>query len=164
MSANAKDTTPPPTVAPSVEEVKEFKRRLFETASRSYINDRLHVDLPPDKHGEWIGIDDFSQYHAAMKGFVDGSQYLTENNKMFQRPDGSTLGDVKFMVLDKWKFEAMREVAEIESARKAGIRGKAEVDEMYSEYARSIGLPELGEASSARSISGNEIDTLLNKR
>lgn len=166
MSTAAKttDTVPPPTSTPTEQEVKDFKRRLFETASRSYINDRLNVELPPDMHGEWIGVDDFSQYHASLKGFVDGAQYLTDNNKMFQRPDGSTLGDVRFMVIPKWKYEAMQELAQMESARKAGIRGKAEVDDMYSEYARSIGLNELGEASNTRSISGTEIDTLLNKR
>jgi hypothetical protein len=163
-TSTSADTIPPVTSKPTEEQVKEFKRRLFETASRSYINDRLHVNLPDDLHGEWIGIDDFSQYHANLKGFVDGSSYLTAENQLFQRPDGSTLGDVKFMVIPKWKYDAMQEIAQLESARKAGLRGKAETDAMYSQYAQSIGLPELGESSFSRSISGKEIDDLLNKR
>ena len=146
------DTVPPPTVTPSQTEVQEYKRRLFETASRSYVNDRLHVSLPPHLHGEWIGIDDFSQYHAATKGFVDGTDYLTENNKLFQRPDGSTVGDVKFMVIPKWKHEAQKELAEIESAAKAGLRDKDEIAEMYSQYSSSINLGNLGDKSTTKVV------------
>jgi len=146
------DTVPPTTNAPSQEEVLKYKRRLFETASRSYLNDQLTVQLPPELHGEWLGIDDFSQYHASIKGFVDGTEYITEQNKLFQRPDGSTLGDVKFMIIPKWKYDAQRELAAMESAAKAGLQGKDEVDSMYSKYSESLGLERLAEKTTTKVI------------
>jgi hypothetical protein len=165
MTSPTKDTVPPPTISntPPPEEVKAYKRRLFETASRSYINDRLNVELPEHLHGEWIAIDDFSQYHAATKGFQDGAEYLTENNKLFQRPDGSTVGDVKFMVIPKWKYDAQQEQLAVEAARKSGIRGKAEVDEMYAQYAQSIGLGDIGDQSTTRVINGDELAKQLKR-
>jgi hypothetical protein len=64
------------------------------------------------------------------------------------------------MVIPKWKYEAQQELAQLESARKSGLQGKAEVDEMYSQYANNLGLKELGEQSLTRVVPGTEIDKL----
>jgi len=149
--------------APSQEEVLQYKRRLFETADRSYLNDRLNVPLPPELYGEWIGTDDFSQYNAIQRGFIDGAEYLTEFNKVHDTSSGSVIGDVKFMVIPKWKYEAQREIAALESARRSGLNAN-QTDEEYKSYAKSIGLGiDDSLKTTARRVSGEELQATLNR-
>jgi hypothetical protein len=144
------------TTKPSSEEVLEYKRRLFETADRSFVNDRLNVELPENLHGEWIGIDDFSQFHAQAKGYSDGSEYLQAHNRLHERPDGSTVGDVKFMVIPKWKYVAQQEQAAIMSERQSGINSDTANDQ-YKSYASRLGLGVETDGSIGRNISGAEL-------
>jgi hypothetical protein len=125
----------------------------------------LNVPLPPDLEGEWIGTDDFSQYNASHRGFVDGQEHLTAFNKLHETPTGSTTGDVKFMVRPKWMAEKEREINVLQAAYRAGISPREdEVTERYRTYAESIGLPHLaGETSSTRFISGDEINALTKR-
>lgn len=146
--------------APSEKEVLEYKRRLFETADRSYVNDRLLVKIPDHLHGEWIGVDDFSQFHAQTKGYVDGSEFLGEHNKLHERPDGTSIGDVKFMVIPKWKYEAQQEQAAIIAERRSGINSDS-ANEQYKAYAASIGLGVESENSTGRRLSGTELQAHL---
>lgn len=151
------DNIPKPTAnEPTEQEKLEYKRRLFETADRSFVNDRLTVNIPSHLHGEWVGIDDFSQFHAQAKGFIDGSEFLGENNKVHDRPDGSTVGDVKFMVIPKWKHEAQVEQAAIISERNSGINSDA-ASERYRAYAQQLGLGVERESSTGRRITGAEL-------
>jgi hypothetical protein len=150
-------------LAPTEEEKREYKRRLFESADRSYLNDRLNVDLPPHLYGEWIGTDDFSQYNAQQRGFVDGTEYLSKFNKLHETSDGrSVIGDVKFMVVDKWKHEAQQEIAMLESARKSGLNASA-VEKMEEEFAKSVGIDRMPTKQSARVIDGDELNALLKR-
>lgn len=140
-----------------------FKRRLFETADRSYLNDRFNVTLPEGLYGEWIGTDDFSQYNAQTKGFVDGAEYLGAFNKIHEQADGkSTIGDVKFMVIPKWKYEAHQEMAAVEAARKSGLTADHGRD-LYAAHARSIGLNVEPEKATARIIDGNELNAITKR-
>jgi hypothetical protein len=150
------DTVPKPTDA----QVLEYKRKLFETADRSYVNDRLIVNIPAHLHGEWIGVDDFSQFHAQAKGFVDGSEFLEGHNKLHDRPDGNAIGDVKFMVIPKWKHEAQMEQAAIMSERQSGINSDV-ANERYRAYASQLGLGVEKDSSSGRRISGSELQAHL---
>jgi len=148
---------------PTETEKQEFKRRLFETADRSFLNDRFNVPLPENMHGEWIGTDDFSQFNAQQKGFVDGTEFLTKFNKIHEQADGkSTIGDVKFMVIPKWKHEAHNEILALEAARKSGLSQEA-IDRQNNEYARSIGLKVDDLPSSARIINGDELNALTKR-
>jgi|688.fasta_scaffold11762_9 hypothetical protein len=160
MTTPAKPSTPAAAPKPSDQEVLEYKRRLFETADRSYVNDRLIVNLPEHLHGEWLGVDDFSQFHAQAKGYVDGSEYLEGHNKLHDRPDGSTIGDVKFMVIPKWKHEAQLEQAALMSERQSGINSDA-ANERYQAYASQLGLGVERESSTGRRISGSELQAHL---
>lgn len=146
---------------PTEQEQLEYKRRLFETADRSFVNDRLNVELPEGLHGEWIGTDDFSQYHAQLKGFVDGSEFLKEFNRLHETSTGPTVGDVKFMVIPKWKYEAQQEMAAMESARRSGLNSR-EVEEQYKSYAQQLQLGIINsERTSAEIVSGTELQAKL---
>ena len=146
---------------PTEQEVLEYKRRLIETADRSFVNDRLNVSLPDHLHGEWIGIDDFSQFNAQMKGFTDGSEFLTNMNRLHERPDGPTVGDVKFMVIPKWKHEANVEHDRLRSEKNSGL--SADAGQEYDEYAASVGLGQLNEGKpvEGRTISGEQLNALI---
>lgn len=150
--------------APTEAEVVAFKKRLIETADRSYLNDRFNVTLPEGLHGQWIGTDDFSQFQAQQQGYVDGQEYLTQFNKIHEQADGkSTIGDVKFMVIPKWKHEAYEERNQLIAARKSGLNAD-EVSRMEQQYAKSIGLDVLpGSTLDARRINGDELNALLKR-
>jgi hypothetical protein len=155
--------TAAPSTEPTTEEVQAFKRRLIETADRSYLNDRFNVPLPEHLYGQWVGTDDFSQFQAQQQGYVDGQEYLTKFNKIHEQADGkSTIGDVKFMVIPKWKHEAYEERNQIIAARKSGLNAD-EVSKMESSYAKSIGLDTLPDSTTARRIDGDELNALLKR-
>lgn len=147
---------------PTEEEILNYRRKQFEQADRSYLNDRLNVELPEGLYGEWIGKDDFSQYQAKAKGFVDGSQYLGEFNRLYETADGkSAVGDVVFMVIPKWMKEEQQRVADAYAARRSGINAK-DVDEAEKVMAEQMGLGvEKNEKTSARVIDGTELNTIL---
>lgn len=149
---------------PSPEEIAAYRRVQFESADRSYLNDRLNVQLPAGLHGEWIGRDDFSQYQAKAKGFVDGSDYLGEFNKLYESADGkSAVGDVVFMVIPKWKYIEQIKVAEAFAARRSGINAR-DVDEAEKLQAESMGLGVAGdERTTARVIDGAELNSILSR-
>lgn len=147
---------------PTPEEILEYRRRQFETADRSYLNDRLNVTLPEGLYGEWIGRDDFSQYQAKAKGFVDGSEFLGEFNKLYETSDGkSVVGDVVFMVIPKWKYIEQQKVAESFAARRSGINAR-DVDEAEKIQAEAMGLGvERAERTTARVIDGTELNSII---
>lgn len=147
---------------PSAEEKEAFRRRTIEMADRSFVNERLNVmNLPEHLHGEWIGTDDFSQYHAQMKGFVDGSEFLGELNRLHETSTGSTVGDVKFMVIPKWKHEIYTEAMRVEAERRSGLKSVAKDDEYKSRaQAESLGVID-DERSTARTLSGTELQNQI---
>ena len=147
---------------PTPEEIAAYRKKQIEQADRSYLNDRLNVQLPEGLYGEWIGRDDFSQYQAKSKGFVDGSEYLGEFNKLYETADGkSAVGDVMFMVIPKWMHDEQRRVADAFAAKRSGINAR-DVDEAEKLMATEMGLGvESGEKTTARVIDGTELNTIL---
>lgn len=149
---------------PTQEEILAYRRKQIEMADRSYLNDRLNVNLPEGLHGEWIGRDDFSQYQAKAKGFVDGTEYLGEFNKLYETSDGkSAVGDVVFMVIPKWQHIEQVRVAEAFAARRSGINAKESNEATaYMEAAEQMGLGvDRSETNSTRVIDGTELNTIL---
>ena len=145
---------------PSAEEIESFRQRTIEMADRSYVNDRLNVALPEGLYGEWIGTDDFSQYHAQMKGFVDGSEYLSDFNRLHEGAAGSSVGDVKFMVIPKWKHDVYVEAAQAEAERRSGIKSNS-IDQEYKSKGLNSNLGVLNEATESRSLTGTELQAQL---
>lgn len=147
---------------PSAEEIEAFRQRTIELADRSYINDRLNVQLPEHLYGEWIGTDDFSQYNASLRGFVDGSEYLSDFNRLHEGAVGSSVGDVKFMVIPKWKQDIFVEAAQEESRRRAGFSGPVPEEAGYKQQAKNEGIGVISEEqSSTRTITGTELQAQL---
>lgn len=163
MITSTSDVVPTTTIVPTETERLEYRRRMIETADRSFVNDRLTVNLPAGIYGEWHGTDTMSQMIAQTKGFRDGSEYLTEFNKLHNNPEGTTVGDVKFMVIEAWKFEEQEAAARYESNRRAGVSSDMKSEE-YKQSAKSIGLGVENENSSGRVISGTELQAHIPKR
>lgn len=129
---------------PSQQEKAEYARRVIEMADRSYLSDRLTVALPDHLHGEWIGVDDFSQYNAQVAGFEPcPEEYLNETNHLHHQADGkSSVGDVRFMVVPKWKYDILQEAKRVEAARRSGTDA-AYAESLQEDFQNSYGLSEL---------------------
>lgn len=155
-------TTPQPDFSTKAEQ-DAFRARYIETADRSYINERLQVHgLPEHLHGEWIGIDPFSQFNAKSRGFVDGAEYITPDNIMHYTPEGGVIGDVKFMVISKAKYLIMKEVDDDRARKLSGIGLK---EEEYHEQARrsGVGINE-AETTTTRVLRGDEVASTINSK
>lgn len=148
-------------IPPSQDEVAAF-RRTIETSDRSYILDAYAVpNLPEHLHGEWHGADSLSRLAMMERGFREGSEYLSEKNKMHRQADGtSTIGDTVFMVIEKWKYDIILENDRKEAARKAAL--DYDPGEESRLLGNEIGLSAIrGERSQGRQIDGSELNTLL---
>lgn len=149
-------------LAPTEEEINLFRQRTFETADRSWLNDRLNVPLPDNLHGEWHGTDASSQFNSKSQGFVDGSKYVPPEMAIHNGPEGFSLGDVKFMVIEKWKFNILREREKFEQDRRSGLNSDVYGDEKRAE-ARAIGLGVEDERSTGKVIDGDELITQIKR-
>lgn len=159
MTPPIKPETIPADLTP--QELQAFKKRYIETADRSYMNDRLNVELPNHLYGEWVGTDSFSQFHARSKGFVDGSQFLKENNILHQTSEGNVFADIKFMVISKQKHEAMVEMDALIARKKSGI-GRDRDDE-YNALAASLGLGVEADKSTSRVLVGDQVNSTIKR-
>lgn len=147
-------------VPPTADEIAQFRARTIEAADRSWINDRLVVDLPEHLHGEWHSTDHGTQMISQATGFVDGSEYLSERNVIHDGPDGKTVGDVKFMVIPKWKYQVIQEEKLREADRRSGLNADYQGDQDRA-LAQQIGLGVENERSTGRLITGDELNAQL---
>lgn len=152
-------TNPEVPQVPSQQEQEQFKARYIETADRSYLNERLIVPtVPPHLHYEWLGTDDFSQFNAQSRGFVDGSEFLTPDSIMHYTPVGGVIGDVKLMVIPKWKYEAMKKIDDEKAAQQGGLTQK---EYNYRQNALNMGLGVDRDRTETEVLSGNQADVKI---
>lgn len=157
-------TSPTPTTPKQLNETElaAFKSRYIETADRSYLNERLAVrNLPDHLYGEWVGTDSFSQFNAKARGFVDGASYLGPDNIMHYTPEGGVIGDVKYMVISKQLYNAMKDIDDEKARKQSGIGFK---DEAYKETARQMKLGVSNEEQgSTRVLRGDAASEIISK-
>lgn len=84
-------------------EIKEIetrqsrKARLAEVYERGLLGDRLHVPLPPDKHGEWVPNDVVSIDRKRSLGYEIDTVHANKR-ALHDKGDGASyVGDVVFM-------------------------------------------------------------------
>ncbi len=146
----------------SPEAAKVFERIYIETADRtSFLNERLSSpNLPPHLVGEWHGTDDFSQFQSRQRGFVDGSEYVPADMFMHNSPLGGAIGDVKYMVISKQKYDIMQKVDRERAERTSGL---THYENRTKQEAREINLGVEGEATQTRVLRGDEASLLINQ-
>lgn len=97
------------------QEPKELSReqkkvRLATVLDRGIIHDRLAVQLPKDKYGEWVRADPLEIDRMRTLGFMVDEQYSTKRAIHSDGSSGNRVGDVIFMICDRENKELIDEV------------------------------------------------------
>lgn len=159
-SPSALNQIPELNLNPTPQERAAVRARLIEGADRSFVDDRMTVDLPSDVHGEWVGVDDFSQYNAQQAGFIDGTSYINKNKFLHQHVEGGRIGDVKFMVKPKWLYDEQENVRKEINARKHSLKSDSISNALANQFRRA-GMNPDGEKSEGYQISGDDLAKIL---
>lgn len=86
------------------------KARLAKVYERGITGDRLHVDLPPDKYGQWVPDDVVSINRLRALGF-EIDQKWAPHRALHDKGDGASyVGDTVFMVCDREVKEIIDEI------------------------------------------------------
>lgn len=121
---------------PTEELRKEFRAKAARVVTRSFLIDRLNVNLPDDVHGEWVADNPVSIAEAQALGFEIDKEHATKNKLHSNAAGEAKVGDVVFMTMPKWMKEELDILKKQEYDRHHGVRGTKPAEE--TEYARNI--------------------------
>jgi|SRR5215203_1305368 len=99
----AQNNAPPETRA-------QRKARYASVLSRSLVDDRLNVPLPPHLYGEWIRNDPLEINRMQMLGFWLDTEYAPRRAIHQGAKESAVMGDVVFVVCERVNKEAIDEV------------------------------------------------------
>lgn len=147
--------------APTPEEIKEFKARMARVYERGIIVDRLHVDLPPTVHGEWVSRDQAEIARMELLGFHIDDKYAV-NRKLNDSGDGSAIvGDVVHMIQPKWMHEIL-EQRRMDVYRDTHMKKQQKEEKDFVAQQASIGESDNTKvASTAEVLPGHELTARL---
>lgn len=142
-------------------ETREQRRaRLVSILDRGVIHDRLHVEVPPDKHVEWVRNNPLDIDAMKMLGFSIDTEYSTKRNIHSDGTSANVVGDVIAMVCEKEVKEDIdwARAERVKQMNKPHRAGKAE-----REFQASVD-PEIVPTtnSSLRSVTLNEALSKVN--
>lgn len=91
---------------------QERKARLASVYHRGLVGDALHVELPPDIHGEWVPRHEAAINRKLSLGFVIDQEYAPKQKKsLHNQGDGAShVADVVFMTCPKETKELLDEI------------------------------------------------------
>ena len=143
---------------PTEELRKEFRAKMAGVVSRGWTLDRLTVQLPDDKYGEWISDDPVAIAEAQSLGFEIDKEYATKNKLHSNAAGEAKVGDVVFMTMPKWMKEEIDILKVAEQEKFHGMRGKGKPAE-ETQYAANISkeTPIINESKSTNA----ELTTLV---
>lgn len=146
---------------------REKKARLASVLERGVVADRLNVELPPDKWGQWVPNDQAEIVRLQALGFWIDEKYATARALHNQGSQlGSVVGDTIFMVCDKETKEILDEIRQesyesINGKPGATIKSQKEEKEFAASTQRQ-GLPVV-EESASRAARKAELEAALLK-
>lgn len=86
------------------------KARLAGVYERGVVGDRLHVELPPSLHGEWVPNSNVDIQRKEALGFRIDTEYAPKR-ALHDKGDGASyVGDCVFMVCDREDKEIIDEI------------------------------------------------------
>lgn len=147
---------------PTPEERAQFRARNVEIADRSFIDSRMQIDLPPEWYGEWVSVDEFSQFNARARGMVDGSHFVPKDKFTHAHPEGGRIGDVQFMVMPKWQHEELEKAKQEQSRRRHDLSADR-VGEAVKEKMRRAGINPDNDATVSHQIDGTQLAQVFNE-
>jgi len=108
----------------------EKKARIATILDRGVVGDRLNVDLPNDRYGEWVPKDNVEIYRMQALGFEIDKEYAKARALHSDGTEGaSVVGDVIFMTCHKEVKDLIEEIKRENYDRvNAPRRSKEEID------------------------------------
>lgn len=120
---------------------EQRKARLATVYERGITGDRLHVDLPPDKYGQWVSNDVVSIHRLRALGFEIDTVYAPKRALHDKGDSASYVGDTLFMVCDMETKEIIDEIRRDRYERLNPKKGKQREEKAYIEAAGEINVP-----------------------
>lgn len=150
---------------PGPESREQRKARLATVLERGYVADRLKVDLPDDKYGEWVPDDPAEVHRMEILGFEIDSQYGLKRSLHGDATPMTKIGDVVFMVTSKENKELLDEIKEEQFERRHGkpgdeVRKTQGEEKEFTSPAHQIGVPVI-EESTTKVARKAEIEAVL---
>lgn len=135
---------------------EQYKARVARVLDRSFVVDRLHVDLPDDLHGEWVPNEPWEIIRYQTLGFKVDDEHAVKR-KLNDSGDGkAVVGDVVFMTQPKWQHDILvAEKARIYADTHLKPRQKEEKD--YEANVKSLGDVPVTINSSHEQVPGSQI-------
>jgi len=88
----------------------ELKAKLSAILDRGIVQDRLHVDLPDDLHGEWVRNDPLEIRRLEALGFQIDNEYAVKRAIHTDGTNSAIVGDVVHMTCPKEVKETIDEI------------------------------------------------------
>lgn len=142
--------------------LEEARKRVAHVYDRARTVDRLHVQLPPGVHGEWVSRDPVAIHAKEMLGFEIDTKYAI-NRKLNDVGDGTAVvGDVVFMICPQVLKDAMDE----EQARRYAETHlkKRQIEERdFENNVKTLKIDSVVESETTH-VTGSEITQALTNR
>jgi hypothetical protein len=133
--------------APKEETRQEKKARLATILDRGMVGDRLHVELPNDKYGEWVPNDKVEIYRMQSLGFTVDKEFAKRRALHNDGTDGiSIVGDVVFMTCDRDTKDIMEEIKR-ENYDKVNAPKSAKEEKEFGNNLKSTVTPAIVQSS-----------------
>lgn len=129
----------------------EIKARLAQVLDRGVVNERLHVDLPSDMHGEWVPNTREEIYRMETLGFEVDTTYAKQRALHNDGTDKAIIGDVIFMTCSKMVKEVIDEVRREKFEALHGVKNGKQKEERDFEAVSKRTLEEAHMSSSVHS-------------
>jgi hypothetical protein len=120
------------------------KAKLVTVLDRGVTGDRIQVELPADKYGEWVPNDKMEIYRMEAMGFHVDTEYASKRALHDKGGDGtSIIADTIFMVCEKETKELIQEIErERYEAANSPRGGRQKEERDFANEAKQVGLPD----------------------
>ncbi len=135
------NTTKKPVISIKDLPPEQRRARIATILDRGTVGVRLHVDLPPDVHGEWVANDPESIFRMETLGFEIDTEFARQRALHNDGTDKAIVGDVIFMTTSKENKMEIEEVRRLKYAETNNKKtGLPEENSVTGQIAAS-GLP-----------------------
>lgn len=134
----------------------QYKARVARVLDRSFVVDRLHVELPDDLWGEWCPNEPWEILRYETLGFSIDKEFATKR-KLNDTGDGkAVVGDVVYMTQPKWQHDIL-EAEKASIYHKTHLQKKQKEEKDFEGNVKSLGDVPVIVSSSHEQASGSTI-------
>ena len=115
--------------AVEIETREQKKRRRAEVYDRGIVGSRLHVELPPELHGEWVPNVPEEIHRKENLGFQIDTEYARQRRLHDKGDSASYVGDVVFMTCSREDKDILDEIRQERYDRIHNPKGGKQLEE-----------------------------------